>query len=143
MAGVVGRVDVDHLHLAQVRFLQELQHLQVVTFDVEVLRGVPVLALLRAGAQGLADGFVGFYDGGFLAYPSKFIGLVSLQNRVRQHLLEQLKIDSLLQSTVAIRSLSHAPGEKSGQFLYILRRQIRRLKFHVVHTINLVFVQGG
>ena len=37
VAGVVRRVDVDHLDLAEIRLLQELQHLQIVTFNDEIL----------------------------------------------------------------------------------------------------------
>ena len=51
VAGVVGRIDIDHLDLAQVGLLQELQDLKVVALDDEVLRRVEVDALLRTGAK--------------------------------------------------------------------------------------------
>ena len=133
MAGVVGRVDVDHLHLAQIGLLEQLEHLQVVALNVQVFGGVPVLALLWTGAQGLADGLVSLHDGGFLAHPGELVGLVPLQHIVGQHLLKQLKVDGLFQPALAVRALRDAPGEQGGDLLYILRRQIRRLKFHVVH----------
>lgn len=56
---VVGRVDVDHLHLAEVGLLEELQGIQVVPFDEEVPRGIESYALLPAGPEGLGDGGVG------------------------------------------------------------------------------------
>ena len=34
VTGVVGRVDVDHLHLAQIGLLEQLEHLQVVALNV-------------------------------------------------------------------------------------------------------------
>ena len=37
IAGVVRRVNVDHLNLAQICFLQELQHFQVIALDIKVL----------------------------------------------------------------------------------------------------------
>jgi len=45
----VGRVDVDHLNLAEIRLLQELQHLQVVAFNNEIFSRIKVDALLAAG----------------------------------------------------------------------------------------------
>lgn len=105
--------------------------------------GVPVLTFLWAGAQSLADGLVGLHNGGLLAHPGELVGLVPLQHIVGQHLPEQFKVDGLFQPALAVRALGDTPGEQGGELVYILRRQIRRLKFHVVHTINLVFVQGG
>ena len=35
MTSIVGRVDIDHLHLAQIRLLQELEHFQIVALDVQ------------------------------------------------------------------------------------------------------------
>ena len=134
MASVIGRVDVDHLHLAQIGLLKELQHLQVVALDVQVFGGVPVLALFGAGAQGLADGLVGLYDGGLLAHPGELIALVALQHLAGQHLPQQLEVDGLFHPALAVRALRDAPGEQGGDLLYILCRQVRRLKFHVVHN---------
>lgn len=34
VAGVVGRVDGGHLHLAQIRLLQQLEHFEVVALEV-------------------------------------------------------------------------------------------------------------
>lgn len=34
---VIGRVNVDHLDLAQIGFLQQLQHIQVVSLDIQIL----------------------------------------------------------------------------------------------------------
>ena len=51
LSGVVGRVDVDHLHALVVRTLKEFQHFKVVALDVEVPGCVPVLRLLAARTQ--------------------------------------------------------------------------------------------
>ena len=51
VAGIVRRVDVNHLHLAQVRLLEQLQYLQVVAFDNQVLRGIEVHAFFRARTE--------------------------------------------------------------------------------------------
>ena len=51
IAGVVGRIDIDHLHLAVIGGLQEFENLQIVALYVKVLRGVKVHAFFGAGAQ--------------------------------------------------------------------------------------------
>ncbi|GFI54973.1 hypothetical protein IMSAG013_00010 [Clostridiales bacterium] len=52
VAGVVRRIDIDHLHLAVVGGLQKLENFQIVALYVQVLRIVKVYAFVRAGAQG-------------------------------------------------------------------------------------------
>ena len=49
VAGVVGRVDVDHLDLAQIRLLQQLQYFQIVALDDEIFRGIEVDTSAGAG----------------------------------------------------------------------------------------------
>ena len=43
---VIGRVNVDHLDLSQIRLLEQLEHLEVVAFDDQVLSRIKVDALL-------------------------------------------------------------------------------------------------
>lgn len=59
VACVVRRVDVDELDFAGVVLAQELQRVEVVSLDVQVPGGVPVLATFLDGSQGLGDGFAG------------------------------------------------------------------------------------
>lgn len=84
VAGVVRRVDVNHLHLAVIAFLQDAQHLQVFALDEHVRR---LRRVAGAGQQGVAGGLLDFAAGGSLARPAQFvmllrggrIGLVRLQ----------------------------------------------------------------
>ena len=73
VAGVVGRVDVDHLYLAVISRLQQLQDLQIVTLNVEVLGGVPIHAFLRAGTQGTGGTLLGQLQTVCLALPLKLV----------------------------------------------------------------------
>ena len=66
VSGIVRWVDINHLNLAEIAFLQQLENFQVVTLNVEILGGVPINAVLFARAQGLADRLVGFYNGSLL-----------------------------------------------------------------------------
>ena len=73
VAGVVGRVDVDHLLLAVVGRLQQLQDLQVVALNVEVLGGVPVHTFLWAGTQGASGTLLSQPQAVRLALPLKLV----------------------------------------------------------------------
>ena len=119
VAGVVGRVDIDHLHLAQIAFLQQLQHLQVVALDVQVLGGVPVFALFRAGAQRLAGGLVGLHHRGLLAHPGKLVCLIALQHIAGKHLPQLVKVDRPFQPAVPVRPFGHTVRKQRRDLLHI------------------------
>ena len=44
VARIVGRVDVNHFHFAEVGLLEEFQCVQIIAFNVKILRGVPAFA---------------------------------------------------------------------------------------------------
>ena len=73
VAGIVGRVDVDHLHLAVISRLQQLQDLQVVTLDVKVLGGVPIYAFLWTGTQSAGGTLLGQPQAVRFALPLKLV----------------------------------------------------------------------
>ncbi len=82
VARVIGRVDVNHFHLAQVRALQQLEHFQVVALYVEVLRVVPIHRVLRHGAQRLVGRLGGLRLGGILAHPREPVTFAALVHHV-------------------------------------------------------------
>ena len=129
IARVVGRIDIDHLHLAEIALLQEFQHFQIVTLNIEVLRAVPVDALFLAGAQSFADGFVCLHDGNLFAHPSKLIG----NHIIRQHLTQQVKVNGLLRLAGLIFSFGYAIREQRPNFLYIPCGHINRFHAHFIH----------
>ena len=139
VAGVVRRINIDHLDLAKIALLQELEDFQIIALDVEVFSGVPVLALRHAGAQRLADRLVGFHDCRLLADPCELVCLVAVHHVRREHLFQQLKVDRpfvhlLLRCAVfLVQHLRDAVRKQSSNAVYVLRRHIRRFKFHVVH----------
>ena len=55
---VVRRIDINQLHLAEIRLLQQLQRIQVVALDEQVLRRIEVHALFTAWPQRLGNGRV-------------------------------------------------------------------------------------
>ncbi|OQA12582.1 MAG: hypothetical protein BWY63_03724 [Chloroflexi bacterium ADurb.Bin360] len=56
VAGIVGRVNVDHLHTPEVGFEQEFEDLKVVALDKKMPGSVEVHRFLAAGKQGGAAG---------------------------------------------------------------------------------------
>ena len=133
VAGVVRRVDIDHLDLAEIAFLQELEDFQIIALDVEVFGSVPVLALRHAGAQRLPDRFVGFYDCRLLTHPCKLVCLVPVHHVRREHLFQQLKIDRplvhllLRRAVFLVQHLRDAVRKQGSNVVYVLRRYVRRL----------------
>lgn len=134
VAGVVRRVDVDHLDLAEIALLQKLEDFQIIALDVEVFGSVPVLALCHTRAQGLTDRLVGFHDCRLLADPCELVCLVAVHHVRREHLFQQFKIDRplvhllLRRAVFLIQHLRDAVGKQGSNAVYILRRHIRR--FH-------------
>lgn len=133
MTCVVGRIDVYHLNLAEITFLQELEHFEVVSLDIEVLSRVPVDAFFLARTQSFADRAVRLHDGCFLANPCELICLVAVDNRIRKHLLEQFEIDNFLQMPVFVPRLRDAVWEQRGDFSDILLLYVLGLHSHLIH----------
>ena len=118
VAGVVGRVDVDHLDLAQVRLLQELEHLEVVALDDEVLGGVEVDALLRAGAQGAEARRLDGLEAVGLARPVHAVALLAHVHRLAQRQLQPLEVD--------LAAFGADLGEQAQQFLPLVLGDVVR-----------------
>ena len=93
IAGVVRRVDVDHLDLAVVALLHEFQDFEIVALDDQVLRGVPIDAALGIGAEGCHGGRL---DGAHrlgLAGPLETEALVLRLDPVAERAAEGFEID--------------------------------------------------
>ena len=93
LAGVIGRVNIDQLHLARIGFAQQLQHLQIIALDHNVLGRVPILAVAlcraqRAEAWGQRKG-----ARAGLAFPIQAIAFSAFFHLVAQQLSQYLEID--------------------------------------------------
>ena len=134
VAGVVRRINIDHLDLTEIAFLQELEDFQIIALDVEVFGIVPVLALRHARAKRLPDRLVGFHDSRLLADPCELVCLIAVHHVRRKHLFQQLKIDRplvhllLRRAVFLVQHFRDAVRKKGSNAFYVLRRHIRR--FH-------------
>lgn len=102
IARVVRRIDINHLHLAQIRLLQQLQSVKVVALDVNVLRVLPIHTPLRHRAQRLVDGRRSLTTGGLLAHPCKLVGFrLVLDGIIAKELAQLLEVYNMPQGPLA------------------------------------------
>jgi len=98
---VIRRIDVDHLHLAQIRLLQQFQRIQVVTLDEQVLRRIEVHTFLATRTQGLGNRRIGSQQRLTLARPVEVIPLLRpLHDAVRQLLPKLIEVNPQLHSAI-------------------------------------------
>ena len=107
VAGVVRRINVDHLDFSEIGFLQQLQHFEVVALNIEVFGGIKVHAASAAirfsltvcpggncfiftnRTQRLVDGCVGKQNRLFLVRPSELIAFLVTVHHLAGNLLHQ------------------------------------------------------
>ena len=116
-ARIVRRINVDHLDLAQIGFLQELQHFQIIALDVEVLAvkatgsAIFANAIRHNGTQGCRDGRICRQHRLFLVRPCKLITfLPALYNGVGKLLPQNVKVNCVFYFAVAFY-LGNGVGE--------------------------------
>ena len=118
LARIVRRVNVDHFDLAQIGFLQELQHFQIVALDVEVLTvkaaGCAIFAnaVCHNRAQGCRDGRICCQHCLFLVRPCKLVTLFpTLHDGVGKLLPQNVKVNGMFYFAVAFH-LSNGVGKQ-------------------------------
>ena len=142
VACVVRRVNVNHLHLAEVILAQEFQHLQVVALNVEVLRGVEVHALLAAGAQCVGGRGVGQSDGVALVGPGELVAFLGAFHDVLREFLPQLvEVNRSFRFPVLIKPLGEAVGEEFSYALYVFVHLVGGLHIEFVHIYVCYFTK--
>ena len=82
-AGVVGRVDVNHLHAASVGFLQDFQGFQIFRLDKQIARAVKIHGFGAAGGKGVESRCLQRAVGIGFARPIKLVTLVLMREIVR------------------------------------------------------------
>ena len=108
IAGVVRRINVDHLDLAQIGFLQELQHFQIISLDVEVFTVKTAGCAIFANAvchhrtQRCRDGRICRQHCLFLVRPCKLVTLFpTLHDGIGKLLPQNVKINGVFYFAVA------------------------------------------
>jgi hypothetical protein len=128
LAGVVGRVDVDHLDLAQVGLLQQLENLQVVAFDDEVPGGVEVDALLAARSQSTQARGLDGAEAIALAGPVHAVAFAANLDGLTERELEPLEVDAPV--------LGAHLGEDAQELLALLLSEVVRAQVDALRLLD-------
>ena len=92
---IIRRVDIYHLHLTEIRLLKQFQHFEVIALDIEVLRSVPIHAILLDRTERLVDRAQHFGASRLLAHPVELVGLRSIfHGIIAQQLAQDVKVNN-------------------------------------------------
>ena len=139
VASVVGRVDIDHLDLAQISLLQQLQDFQIVALDIKIFAvkaaggAVSAHAVRHDRAQRGRNGRVGRQHRLLLVRPGKLIPfLPALHDAVGKLLPQHIKVNGPLHLAVPHHFGNSTRKQVANQF-YIPRHAIKAVHFQLVH----------
>ena len=138
---IVRRVDIDHLHLAEVRLLQQLQHIEIIPLDVEILtverarRAVPPDTVLHNGAQRHRDRRIRRENRPPLVRPCERIALLApLHDLTRELLPQHIKVNRRHGLPIP-HDLRQRMREQSPHRLHIRRHIIPAVHLHPLHRV--------
>ena len=92
IAGIIGRVNINHFYLAIIGFLQKLQNFKIISLNVEIFRIIPILAFFPAGPQGSHRWGLGQSQRFPLAIPFEAILFLGIIHKISQKLTQYIKI---------------------------------------------------
>jgi len=78
ITGIVGRVDIDHLDLAVIRLVQDLQRRQVVALDKHIARRIPIDGIRLVGMERLDSLLLDGSENVALTLPAKPVALTQI-----------------------------------------------------------------
>lgn len=70
---IIRRIDIDHLDLVVVRLLQDLEDIQIISFDEEILSTIPVYRLILFWMKRLRSTIFDHFEYSRLSSPSESI----------------------------------------------------------------------
>ena len=136
---IIRRINVDHLDLTQIGFLQELQHFQIIALDVEVLTvktaGYAIFAHTVSchRTQRCRNGRIGRQHRLFLIWPSKLIAfLPTFYDRIGKLLPQNVKINGVFYLAITLH-LGNCIGEQLADQFYISFHAVKAVHFQFVH----------
>ena len=92
ITSIVGRVDIDHLNLAIIRLVQNLQRRQVIALDKHIARRIPIDGIRPVEVERLDSLLLDSSEDVALALPSEAVALTQI-NRLAQCRLEFLPVN--------------------------------------------------
>ena len=116
VAGVVGRIDVDHLHLAVIRLLEEFEDFQVVALDEYIAGGVPIDGFVGRGDEGGEGRCLHGFESVSFAGPFEAVAFLTGRGELRmlaEHRFELVKIHRHLVAAMGICGLGDGLGKQA------------------------------
>ena len=134
---VVRRININHLHFTEIRFLEQFQHFEVITLDIEILRSVPIHAILLHRTERLVDRAQHFGTRRLLAYPVELVGLRSIfYGIIAQQLAQGIEVHYTLQlSRLRVAGLREAGG---GYLIECIEVELHPIGGCQIQTFNLL-----
>ena len=136
---IIRRIDIDHRHLAEVRLLQQLQHIEIVPLDVEVLTverarcAVPPHAVRYDGTQRHRDRRIRRENRLPLVRPCECIALLApLHDLTRELLPQHIKVNRR-HSLPIPHDLRQRMREQPPHLLHIPRHIVHAMHLHPLH----------
>ena len=136
VAGVVGWVNINHFDFAQIGFLQQLQHFQVIALNVQVFgietAGGAILAhaFHHARTQRFGNGRIGQQHRLLFIRPGKLIPFIlAIHHGSIDFLHQHIFINGTHHHTVFVHGFRHRIGKQRRQLLEIFISPVRRLHF--------------
>ena len=123
LAGVIGRVDVNHLDLAVVAFLQQLEHFEVIAFNKQIFGAVEIHRLVAARFESGVAGLLDQTQAVALAGPVHAVALTAVVVDVAELTqlgLEPLEVDTLDQLTGSVAGFAEDAGKELLELFFAL-----------------------
>lgn len=91
---IVRRININHLHLTQIRLLEKFKHFEVITLNIKVLGVVPIHTILLYGTQRLLGRTQNLCTCSLLAHPVELIRFGGiLHGIVTKELAKHVKVN--------------------------------------------------
>ena len=114
IACVIRRIDIDHLHFAEIGLLQQLQRLQIIALDIDIFRvdaawsSIFTDRLFTVKAQCLCNRLIRQHNRLFLIWPCKLITFLrAFYHSGRDFLTQYIRINSTHDIAIFIFCFRH------------------------------------
>ena len=125
---IVGRVNVNHLHAAEICFAKYFEHVEIVALNIEIFSCIEVNRFFATRAQRKFYALVGKTRGSSLVGPGELVALLALgKHLVRQFSTELVEVDGKLRPSVLAQTLGDALREQCGNLRHIAPHHITAL----------------
>ena len=139
---IVRWININHLHLTQIRLLEKFKHFEVITLNIKVLGVVPIHTILLYGTQRLLNRLQNFGTSCLLANPVELVCLRSIFHCVvTKELAKYVKINyTFLPPHIWVGYLRKARRRNLIKRIQIQLRSISRLQFHSIGSVHIIYI---